>query len=304
MYFTSLPNHQQKGFDEQLHFSQFKKHNIIFNATAKRSHCDRHVGCLSIKTVLAGEERYGIGHYSVVVRPGQFLILNDNQEYSCTVDRPGGAAIQSFFFRSDFASAVFSDLLKSEDLLLDDPFDSTRRQLEFFQTLYTIEGQMREKLSTLISALENDGFEKDMVNEHFTFLLRDIIIAHKRERYRAETVNAVKKHTRTEIYKRLCIARDFLHSTYTERPDLAQVASVACMSQPQLIRQFKTVFQTTPHQYLTDIRLMHASRLLKTTDSPLSEIVLSCGFENVSSFCRLFKKQFGLQPIRFRNSTI
>ena len=56
MYFTQLPDHSIPGFDEQAHFDRFKKQNMIFNAFSRQSHCPNHVGCLSIKTALAGEE--------------------------------------------------------------------------------------------------------------------------------------------------------------------------------------------------------------------------------------------------------
>lgn len=53
---TSMPDHADPGFDEAKYFNQFKKHNIIVHAVNKDSHCDDHAGCLSIKTVLRGEE--------------------------------------------------------------------------------------------------------------------------------------------------------------------------------------------------------------------------------------------------------
>src|SRR6478736_5764344 len=68
MYFTSLPDHSNPLFDEQLHFSRFKKQNIIFNAPSKESHCDNHVGCLSFKTLLnGGEEWYGVNNRQLAV---------------------------------------------------------------------------------------------------------------------------------------------------------------------------------------------------------------------------------------------
>ena len=86
MYFTSLPDHREPGFDEQLHFSKFKRHNIIFNALSSKSHCEHHVGCLSIKTVSCGEEWYQTSSNPLAVKPGQFLVLNDDQEYSSWIN--------------------------------------------------------------------------------------------------------------------------------------------------------------------------------------------------------------------------
>src|SRR5262245_45486481 len=96
MYFTTLPDHSNPSFNEKLHFDKFGKHNVIFKAAAAKSHCDLHVGCLSIKTVLSGTENYGVGKRQLHVRPGLFLILNDHQEYSCRMDEP--ATTLSVFF--------------------------------------------------------------------------------------------------------------------------------------------------------------------------------------------------------------
>ena len=300
MYFTSLPNHNESGFDEQLHFSKFNRHNIIFNAKSSGSHCSHHVGCLSIKTVLSGEEWYGIGNLQLAVRPGQFLILNDDQEYSCRVDTPEETGVLSIFFMKEFASSVFRDVMHSEETLLDNPFESGNKPLEFFQTLYDADPSIQKKLLDLINSLEEYGYEPNLVSEQLVFLLYDLIRFHKIETSRADGINAVKPSTRLEIYKRICIVKDFLHSYYMEKPNLSDVSSTACLSVPQLIRQFKTVFKVTPHQYLIRIRLANAARLLKHTSTPVREITWMCGFENVSAFCRAFKSAYGVQPVSFR----
>ncbi len=60
MYLTSLPVAIQPGFDEPLHFSNFREHNIIYHAHSGKSYCERQIGCLSIKTVFKGKKWYGI----------------------------------------------------------------------------------------------------------------------------------------------------------------------------------------------------------------------------------------------------
>jgi transcriptional regulator GlxA family with amidase domain len=52
-------------------------------------------------------------------------------------------------------------------------------------------------------------------------------------------------------------------------------------------------------QYLTHLRLKNAY-LLKKTKRPVGWICHSCGFEDQSSFIRLFKKEFGKTPQIFR----
>jgi AraC-like DNA-binding protein len=300
MYFTSVPDHTEPGFDEALYFSKFKKHNIIINAESSDSRCDDHVGCLSIKTILSGEEWYGIDHHRLVIRPGQFLVLNDDQRYSCRINRGEKVRCLSVFFEKEFASLVFDDMLNSEETLLQYPSFNNGKAPEFFQTLNNITPDLQAQLSGLIATIENSGYDAAMVDEYLVFLLRHLIRIHRSEMLRGDQINAVKATTRNEIYKRLCIARDILHSSYTENLDLYKISNLACLSVPQLIRQFKAAFHCTPYQYLLHIRLGHAARLLQYTDKPVQEITWICGFENTSAFCRAFKSAYGIQPMSFR----
>lgn len=300
MYFTSLPDHTKPGFDEELHFGKFKKHNIIFNAVSSNSYCDNHVGCLSFKTVLSGEEWYGIDRYRLAVRPGQFLVLNDDQTYSCNINQGEKAKVFSVFFQKEFASSVLQDVLYSEDILLDNPFNKDEKTPEFFQTLNEITPELQRQLSGLLTTLNTEGYSSTIVDEYLVFLLHHLIRVHQSGITRAGSVNALKPGTRTEIYKRLCIAKDVLHSSYMLNPDLNAISNAACLSVPQLVRQFKSVFHTTPHQYLIQIRLKRAAELLESTDKPVQEIAWSCGFENASAFCRAFKSAYAVKPAAFR----
>jgi len=300
MYFTSLPDHSRPDFDEAAHFSRFQQQNIIFNAISNKSFCDRHIGCLSIKTVLGGEESYGVGKRRLTIRPGQVLILNNDQEYSCRIDTAGQVRVQSVFFRKEFASAVFHDMLHKEEVLLDNPFEKPVRTPEFFQAIDHIDPLLENDLKNLMHLLDENVYDGDMVVEQLLFLLRHLIRMHKTEVKRANRVDAVKRSTKTEIFKRLCIARDILHSSYADKPDLPAISRAACLSTPQLVRQFKIVFQTTPHQYLVKIKLSQAARLLQQTSTPVHEITWRCGFEDTSAFCRAFTAAYGVSPLRYR----
>jgi len=301
MYFTSLPDHTEPGFDEALHFSRFKKNNIIFNAASRGSNCDDHVGCLSFKTVLSGEEWYGINNHRVALRPGRFLVLNDDQSYSCFSNKGEDLKILSVFFKKEFAAAVFYDTLHTEERSLENPIAIDKKLPEFFQTLHTISPGLQQQLSGLITALNNQGYNAAMTDEWLAFILRHLIQTLGEDTNRLKNVDALKPATKTEIYKRVCIAKDILHSSYTDNLDLDALSRSAFLSVPQLVRQFKTVFHTTPYQYLIRIRLKNAADILQNTRKPVHEIAWQCGFENTSAFCRAFKSVYGEQPMNFRN---
>ncbi len=85
-----------------------------------------------------------------------------------------------------------------------------------------------------------------------------------------------------------------------EKITIAQLANIAHLSQYHFIRCFRSAYELTPLQYLTLLRLKKASLLLKKSGASVGNIVLQCGFENESSFIRLFKKEFRITPIAYR----
>lgn len=299
MYLTSLPDHTDPAFDEVAYFSKFSQQNIIVNAVNTESFCDDHVGCLSIKTVMEGEELYSIDQRKLVLRPGQFLVLNNDQRYGCHIDPGTKVKCLSIFFQRDFAAAVLHDAQHNEYNLLDD-HSSGSTVPEFFQTLNEVTPALQHRFSALISGLEQFGYDGNSVNESLVFLLRQLISSHRSELMRTQQVTAVKPGTRHEIYRRLCMAKDLLHSSYNEQLDLMTISSQAFLSVPQLVRQFKSAFHCTPYQYLIRIRLDHAARLLQQTDIPVQDITWKCGFENLSAFSRAFKAAYGIQPTVYR----
>jgi transcriptional regulator GlxA family with amidase domain len=63
---------------------------------------------------------------------------------------------------------------------------------------------------------------------------------------------------------------------------------------------FKTVFQLSPYQYLLKLRLEKARELLTLTPIPVTEISIILGFQNITSFSRLFHQRFGYSPMQYR----
>jgi len=57
----------------------------------------------------------------------------------------------------------------------------------------------------------------------------------------------------------------------------------------------------SPHQYLLELRLVHARNLLAETDLPIKEIATQTGFEDELYFSRLFRQKLSLTPSQWRN---
>lgn len=85
---------------------------------------------------------------------------------------------------------------------------------------------------------------------------------------------------------------------------ISELAKLCGMSVSKFQRTFFEVFQQTPSSYIIEQRMTKAKEMLKNTTLRISEIAYGCGFQNSSTFNRVFKKHLGLSPSQFRLTEI
>jgi AraC-like DNA-binding protein len=185
--------------------------------------------------------------------------------------------------------------------LLDSPFDFKYESPVFVESIYPLQGALKDNLINLASLLNSNSTNQLLLNDcMYNCLLNYYNI------YNSEVVNrtaSLKFHnhiTKSEILRRLSIAKDYIISNYNKNIRLDDIAQMACLSVNHLLRTFKQAYQQSPYQFLTTIRLQQAKYYLKNTDYPVSEIVDMVGFECPSSFIRLFRSSFKVTPGQYR----
>ncbi len=93
---------------------------------------------------------------------------------------------------------------------------------------------------------------------------------------------------------------DFIRENYYRKIHLEEVATYVGMTEVSFSRFLKKRTGKNYIEYLNDIRLGNASRLLVNTTKSISEISYDCGFNNISNFNRIFLKRKGITPNVFR----
>ena len=105
-----------------------------------------------------------------------------------------------------------------------------------------------------------------------------------------------------------------LHLTSPQQESFQQVMETNCLynlslqdyakllnlSLSSFKRHFISVYKITPGHWLQEQKLNHAYHLLVTTGKPINDISFESGFENNTHFSHLFKKRFGLSPLKYR----
>ena len=94
--------------------------------------------------------------------------------------------------------------------------------------------------------------------------------------------------------------KEFLDKHFTENISIEDMSKIALMSVSGFAHHFKKVLGLAPGQYLINLRIGAAQKLLITTDKPITEISMELGYENISHFNNQFKKFVGTSPQNYR----
>ena len=91
-----------------------------------------------------------------------------------------------------------------------------------------------------------------------------------------------------------------LRARFREHIGVAELADIAHLSTSALHLHFKTATSFTPLQYVKQLRLQEARRLLVTTDMDAAAVAFEIGYESPSQFSREYARMFGQPPVRDR----
>jgi AraC-like DNA-binding protein len=93
----------------------------------------------------------------------------------------------------------------------------------------------------------------------------------------------------------------YVITNFDREISLDEIATIAIFSTPSFCRYFKKRTNKTFIQFLNEIRIGNACRLLIDNENySISDVCFSCGFYNISYFIKQFKKITGLTPLNYR----
>jgi len=82
---------------------------------------------------------------------------------------------------------------------------------------------------------------------------------------------------------------------------VSAIASFADMSEVHLRRVFKSALNTSPNRYINLLRLEKAKNMLIAANYTIEEIASATGFGDQYYFSRIFKKELGVSPSKYRS---
>jgi AraC-like DNA-binding protein len=244
--------------------------NFIVHFSSSDSELKNHKSPLSIKCSMKGSEDYKTSDGNYKVTSGMYLILNEGQECASRIEDETESF--SVFFDPEFAGESMRSMITPSDKILNFSFLPSSQPVLFIEKLYSHNYLLSPVLMKLRLASQVNHDDEGWMIEQFHELLEKLLIVHRDLYAEIEKLPPIKLSTKTELYKRVCRAKEFIDSSFTDNITLEKISKEACLSQFHFLRLFKTVYNQTPHQYLIEKRVGRALNLLRDTDKSITEI--------------------------------
>jgi AraC-like DNA-binding protein/mannose-6-phosphate isomerase-like protein (cupin superfamily) len=114
-----------------------------------------------------------------------------------------------------------------------------------------------------------------------------------------------RKYSQISIPKAKSLVRigkaiDYIENNFHNNIYVQQLAELTFMSVRNFQRVFKEATGLSPNDYLLDMRIQYASKLLTETDSAIYDVSGRVGISDWFYFSKAFKKKFGVSPLNYR----
>ena len=249
----------------------FEKNKFIKGSMAKMHYHDYY----EIYYLIAGERNHFVNDKFLTIQQGDFVVIRPE-----TPHKTGGLS-------GTRALICFNESFLSKWLTL----NAQKEILSFFdKTFIRPEKQFQNEVLSAVNEIEKANQVGDEP-KIFSALIKLFLILNK------SNVATNKQSTSTAILQK---AMEYAQKNYATINSLDEVAEAIFVSKYHLCHLFSKCVEVSFNSYLTKIRLKNASeKLLKSSDS-ISKIAMDTGFSTSAYFCQVFKKEFGVTPLKYK----
>lgn len=233
---------------------------------------------------VVGDSTEIIGDYDLV------LITGEDLEHAWEQNTCNSRNIREVTIQ--FSKDIFGNMIQKTQ------FDSIRKMIDRAQCGLRFPMEAIMKVYNLLDTLSTEEKGFHAVIKFFEILYELSLFDNAQE---LSSSSFAKAHNFSES-RRVEKIQTYISEHYHETIRLETLANLVGMTPVSFSRFFKLHTGKTLSEYIIDIRLGFASRLLIDSSRSVAEICYECGFNNLSNFNRIFKRKKDCSPKEFRMS--
>lgn len=273
MLYLGIDAHPAYATNEVASFAQ----HTLFTSRLSKLNLPSHQSNFGVIATLYGSMNVKINGIIRTIDENLFLVVNQNSSISITIEDQ-----QCHPFILYFRNGVGDD------------WNITER-------IYEATDSLKQRIRTLASLTDSCSSFVTMQSDAIVrSTLAEIVSLNHHSTEQSKQLAVKKKQTREDNFKKLATARDWIETNFSQSLSLRQLAEMASMNDEHFLRQFKKLYNKTPHQYLIDRRIQAAQELLNTRNLSVQEVCLAIGWESLATFSHLFKQRIGVSPGEYR----
>lgn len=243
------------------------------------SYVEQHVA-YSIALVTDGNFHYRTAQGSALMTPGSLLLGNEGACFECGHQHSGGDRCLAFHFSPELFESVVAAV------------PGTRRVTLGMPRLAPLPSVLAPLAAA--QALRDQGGEVDEFRELALRVAGAVRAALNEDGSPARRSPTARDERRVAAALRRIEARRGIRLTIEE------LAAESAVSPFHFLRIFEQVVGVTPGQYMLRMRLHRAAVRLRRSDDSIAAVALDCGFDDLSTFNRQFRRTTGLTPGAYR----
>ncbi len=232
----------------------------------------------SLKFCLSGLEIYRINGYEKRLNPGEFILVNPDQNFEIIADKKNTEGICLFF---------------------EDKIDNNISDTIFENRKYNIldNTELMNNITSIKNNLISNRLERANIN--FNSFLELLTNDNNVLKHSLNGLEMKNNQLSSDLAYRLIKVKEFIDNNYYENLDINQLANLSFTSKFHFLRMYKKLFGTSPYQYILDLKLIESKKLLKYHTT--IEVANKLNFTDRSAFSNRFKRRFKENPIEYKN---